>query len=189
MRLEYTMSKLTGIKEEDIKKAGGAFKILKNRSKKEMALTPAKAEKLELLKEFYEEYSRVIMIEEDVIVDSSTIAKNYFQDLLKGEQIEKLYVATLDSRLKITNVKCISEGTVNSSIVHPREVVKFALDNEAVSILLAHNHPAGTTTPSHSDITLTKKVREALEAIDISLTDHIIATTNDAISMTEKGYM
>jgi DNA repair protein RadC len=81
----------------------------------------------------------------------------------------------------------ISEGTVNTSIMPTREVFVHAIKEEAVNIILLHNHPSGDPTPSAEDIRVTKKLTEAGNLIGISLMDHIIIGDNRYISLKEQG--
>ena len=82
----------------------------------------------------------------------------------------------------------LSEGTINQSIVSPREIFIEALKYEAVYIILIHNHPSGNPSPSEADIKITKRIKEAGRLIDINLCDHIIIGNGTYVSMLEKGY-
>lgn len=86
----------------------------------------------------------------------------------------------LDSRNKVIAREIISIGTLNSSLVHPREVFKSAIVRSANSIILAHNHPSGSLEPSDEDLKVTKILKECGELLGINLLDHVIVT--------EKGY-
>ena len=93
----------------------------------------------------------------------------------------------LDTKSKLLGESNISKGTVNASLVSPRELFIEALDCGAVSIILLHNHPSGDPTPSQADILFTKRVKEAGELIGISLLDHIIIGNNCYISFAEQN--
>ena len=71
------------------------------------------------------------------------------------------------------------KGTLTTSAVYPREVVKRALDNNAAALVFVHNHPSGNPNPSQDDLTITKKLKEAAKAIDVSIHDHLIIAGND----------
>ena len=88
--------------------------------------------------------------------------------------VEKCYIFTLNTQNKIAGIHLISQGTLNSSLVHPREIFKHAILNNANSIILLHNHPSGDTTPSNCDNLLTKRIKEAGEILGIKLIDHLI---------------
>jgi len=109
-----------------------------------------------------------------------------FIPILRDEVIEKFLVVVLGSSNKIANYKVISEGSLNSSVVHPREVFKFAVENDAASIILIHNHPSGNLEPSREDISITKKIVESGKMMDIPVFDHIIIGGNNYSSFVEK---
>ncbi|KAF2956752.1 DNA repair protein RadC [Marinitoga sp. 38H-ov] len=81
---------------------------------------------------------------------------------------------SLNSKLNPISIDTISIGTVNSSILHPRDVFKIAIKNNAVSIIIVHNHPSGDSAPSMIDIDITKKIEDSGEILGIKLSDHII---------------
>jgi len=100
---------------------------------------------------------------------------------------ESLFMATLDTKNNITGIFEVSRGSLNSSIVHPREVFKRAVMQNAASIILYHNHPSGDPTPSQDDIDTTKRIVESGEILGIALLDHLIIGENKYISLKEKG--
>ena len=81
------------------------------------------------------------------------------------------------------------EGTINGATVHPREVVKLALNRNAGAVILSHNHPSGIPEPSQSDITLTKRLKEALDIIDVRVLDHIVVGGANFVSMSDRGLL
>ena len=80
-------------------------------------------------------------------------------------------------------------GTINTSLVHPREVFKRALLNNASNIMVAHNHPSGDPNPSKEDIQITERLKEAGNLLGINLLDHIIVGEDKYISLKEKGVL
>lgn len=116
-----------------------------------------------------------------------TVAKYYMEDMrhLKKEQCRILH---FDTKSKFIGEHILSVGTVNSSVLSPREVFLAALAEEAVHIILLHNHPSGDPTPSKEDIMITKRVAEAGDLIGIKLMDHIIIGDNRYISLKEQGF-
>ena len=80
----------------------------------------------------------------------------------------------LDTKNKVTGLFKVSQGSLNSSIVHPREVFKRALMQNSNSIILAHNHPSGDVTPSGEDISITRRLQEAGDILGIKVLDHLI---------------
>lgn len=115
----------------------------------------------------------------------STIAEYYMEELRHQKQ-EQMKLLMLNTKTKLIGETDISKGTVNASLVSPRELFIEALNQEAVSIILIHNHPSGDPTPSKSDILLTKRVKDAGDLIGIELLDHIIIGNNCYISFSEQ---
>ncbi len=101
--------------------------------------------------------------------------KNYLKDMafLKKEQLRGIY---LNSRYQIVHDEVISIGSLTANIVHPREVFRPALENSAAAVIIAHNHPSGSSKPSDADIVITKQIVEAGEILGIDVLDHIIIT-------------
>lgn len=99
---------------------------------------------------------------------------------------EKFFVVCLSSSNKIIKYDLISVGSLNASIVHPREVFKVAIESNSANIILIHNHPSGNDEPSNEDIQLTKKLVEAGKLLEIQVFDHIIIAGNKYTSLVEK---
>lgn len=108
-----------------------------------------------------------------------------FIPLLRDEVKEKFIVVCLNSANKIIKFEVISVGTLNSSLVHPREVFKVAIDNDSANIILVHNHPSGNEEPSNEDIKITKTLIEAGKILDISVFDHLIIAGDNYTSLVE----
>lgn len=89
----------------------------------------------------------------------------------------------------VTGFEIVSEGILNSSVVHPREVFRGAIVSSCANIIVAHNHPSGNLEPSNEDISLTKKLIEAGKIIEINVFDHIIFAENEYTSFVEKRLM
>jgi DNA repair protein RadC len=123
------------------------------------------------------------------VLDSSSKAGEYVRSLFIGSTYEALYVICLDSQSRLNHAKLVHEGTINEVTVYPRLVVETALRHKANSVILAHNHPGGTLNPSNADIEMTKRVMIALEAISISVMDHIIVAGDQYVSFAEKGLL
>ena len=111
----------------------------------------------------------------------------YFAPFMKNLRKEVVKVALLDNKLKIIKDFVISEGSVNSSIVHPREVMIPAIKESATKIVLVHNHPSGDPTPSQADIEITHRVSKAGDIIGIKLLDHIIIGGTEFYSFADEG--
>lgn len=109
-----------------------------------------------------------------------------FIPLLRDEVKEKFIVVCLNSANQIIKFEVISIGNLNSSIVHPREVFKVAIDNNSAYLFLVHNHPSGNLEPSREDIAITKKLIEAGNIFDIKVLDHIIIAGDSYTSFVER---
>lgn len=107
----------------------------------------------------------------------------YTKDMrdLPREHLRGIY---LDTHQRVIHDEVISIGTINSNIVHPREIFKAAIEYNAAAIILVHNHPSGVATPSASDIEVTNQIIEAGKVIGINLLDHVIVTKDGFMSVT-----
>lgn len=104
---------------------------------------------------------------------------------LKSKSEEHFVLMTLDTKKKLTGIFTISKGILDSSLVHPREVFKRAITNNAHSIIIFHNHPSGDPNPSDNDVFVTKKIKSAGEILGIDLIDHIIIADDKYCSLKE----
>jgi DNA repair protein RadC len=102
---------------------------------------------------------------------------------------EHFAVILLDSKNAVISVEKVSVGTVNSSIVHPREVLKPALEKSATSIILVHNHPTGNVSPSREDVAITRRFEKCGRILGIDVIDHLIIGDGNYRSMKESGYL
>jgi DNA repair protein RadC len=103
-------------------------------------------------------------------------------DILDKKQ-EHFVVITLDGANKVVNKHVLFIGTLNASLVHPREVFAAAIEDRAASIILSHNHPSGQLVPSREDIAITQRLKSGGEILGIEVLDHIIVTTSGYYSM------
>lgn len=102
---------------------------------------------------------------------------------------ENFCVMTLNTKNQITSFHIAHIGSLNASIVNPREVFKVAILQSANSIIVAHNHPSGNPTPSSEDIDMTKRLQHTGEIIGIPVLDHLVIGDSHFISLNEKGFM
>jgi len=119
-------------------------------------------------------------------------------DLLREDNrffdVENLQILLLNTRKKLIRIEKISQGTLDSILVHPREVFKFAITANAASVVLAHNHPSGDPTPSEQDIKVTRDLIRAGQLLKIDVIDHVImgkateGRARDYVSLRELGY-
>jgi DNA repair protein RadC len=132
--------------------------------------------------------SRLSYDERYVIRSPEDGAKYVMEDMrfLSQEHFVAIY---LNTKNQVIHRKTVFIGSLNSSIVHPREVFKEAIKRSAASVICAHNHPSGDPTPSREDIEVTKRLAESGRIIGIELLDHLIIGDHTFISLKEKGYV
>jgi DNA repair protein RadC len=106
---------------------------------------------------------------------------------IKDKAKEHFKLILLNTRNRVIGISTISIGTLNASLVHPREVFREAVIHSASSVVLAHNHPSGDTEPSGEDLTITRRIAEAGKIMGIEVLDHIIVTAKGYTSFREKG--
>ena len=113
---------------------------------------------------------------------------NYLVPYFYGRENETVFLLCLDAKCKVLACKLVGEGSVNSANIPIRRVVEIALNTNATTVVLAHIHPSGLALPSHDDIQTTLRLARAMEAVEITLADHIVVADNDFVSMTQSGY-
>lgn len=123
------------------------------------------------------------------VLSNPDTVQSQMQTLLQDYEHEVFVVVLLDSRLRSIGVHEMFQGTLDTTTVHPREVVKLALKHNAAALIMAHNHPSGDPTPSACDIQLTKHLKQALALINIRVLDHIVVAAQGCTSLAEKGLM
>lgn len=111
------------------------------------------------------------------------------KQFLDDKDREHFIVVSLDTKNQPVSINVCHIGSLNASIVHPREVMKSAILSNAASIIVGHNHPSGKTEPSRDDIEVTKRLVEAGKIIGIEVLDHIIVGEGTFTSLKEKGYI
>lgn len=126
---------------------------------------------------------------EKMIVSASTDVANYLQTLLKDYKHEVFAVLFLNRSNKINHFQIISEGGITGTVADPRIILKKALEEDAVSIILCHNHPSGSLKPSRADEELTFKIKEAAKYFDIKVLDHLIVSDDGYYSFADEGIL
>ena len=106
-----------------------------------------------------------------------------------GRERETFACLFLDNRHRLIAVEDLFLGTIDGASVHPREVVKRALQVNAAALILAHNHPSGVAEPSQADELITVRLRDALELVDIRVLDHIVVGDGACVSFAERGLL
>lgn len=105
-----------------------------------------------------------------------------------GRRNETVFILCLDAKCKVLGCVEVGEGSVNSAGVPVRRIVETALAYNATTVILAHNHPSGLAMPSGEDVQTTHRVAAALNAVEISLADHIVVADDDFVSIVQSGY-
>lgn len=118
-----------------------------------------------------------------------TSAENVYTHLSEYHDLEREHfvAVTLDGASRVINTRIVSIGTLNQSLVHPREVFKSTILDNAAGIIVAHNHPSGQLEPSIEDRRVTKRLKEVGKLIGIELLDHLILTVDGYYSFSEEG--
>lgn len=122
-------------------------------------------------------------------IRSPECAANAIQKEIGDEDREVFLVLCLNMKNHIVAIHRASIGNLNSAIIHPREIFKAAILNNAASIIIAHNHPSNDPTPSPEDIEVTKRLCKAGDVMGIEILDHIVVGMTKFVSLKEKGYM
>lgn len=125
--------------------------------------------------ELIEELKRLYVPESDFVTHPYEVSI-HFRGMLKNENQEHFMVLFLDENKKVIDKKVVFIGTLNRSLVHPREVFHDAVINDVKKIIIGHNHPSGNIQPSVEDIEMTKKLQKAGEILGVEVVDHVIIT-------------
>ena len=120
---------------------------------------------------------------------SSEDVFQHYHEMLREVRQESFYTLLLDSKNRIIREVHISQGSLNASIVHPREVFAPAVRESAAAILLVHNHPSGDPTPSREDIEITARLRQAGEVMGVRILDHVIIGSGTYVSFADRGLL
>lgn len=107
----------------------------------------------------------------------------YLVPFFFGRKVESVFLLCLDAKCKVLACKEVGEGSVNSAGISIRKIVETAIGVNATTVVLAHNHPSGLAIPSAEDVQTTRRIANALQAVEITLADHIIVADDDYVSM------
>ena len=117
------------------------------------------------------------------------VARQFCQRKLSGKQREHFLVICLDNKNRLLHHKVLFKGTIDQVSVYPREVVRYALLNNASALIVSHNHPSGDSTPSQADKNITRRLVDALDLLDMRLLDHLVVGADHITSMAEQGHL
>ncbi|KAF0814938.1 hypothetical protein IGB42_00014 [Andreprevotia sp. IGB-42] len=138
------------------------------------------------------EMSRRALSEEisrNSVLGSPAAVRDYLVLLLRGRSNEVFVALFLDAANRLISCEEVAQGSLTEARVYPRELAKKALNLNAASIIVAHNHPSGNAQPSAADIALTRHLAEALKLLEIKLLDHFLVAGHQVISFAEQGLM
>ncbi len=143
---------------------------------------------LKMVREAAERMSWEVLKNADAPVISNMDALiDYCRMSMAYQEVEEFRLIYLNAKNMVIEEETQQRGTINHVSIHPREVVRAALDKKAAAVIMVHNHPTGDTTPSRADIDVTKKVKEALNAMNIELHDHVIVSKSGYYSFRDGG--
>jgi len=153
-------------------------------------ITRTQLKKIELLKSFISQFNEAEFLREETRLNSFAKSGTYFQSRLQGvRDREHIEIAFLNSQNNLIATKRLFEGTISEAPIFPREIIKEAFNHNAKNIIIAHNHPGGSRQPSSADLEITRKIKEALNTVQVGLIDHIIVAGNSYVSLMEQGLM
>ncbi|AKH20913.1 RadC family protein [Sedimenticola thiotaurini] len=149
-------------------------------------LGSAKYAQLQAVLEMGRRYLREQLHRSDVLT-SPQQTRDYLRARLAGYPYEVFACLFLDNRHRVIEYEELFRGTIDGASVHPREVVRRSLSHNAAALILAHNHPSGVAEPSQADRAITRRLKAALELVDIRLLDHLIVGSGEISSLAELG--
>jgi DNA repair protein RadC len=169
----------------------GSLKSIANASIEELIETrgigPAKAAQIKAALELSKRLESDAGEKPQPVLKSPEDVAAVIRSKLKGKKKEHFWLICLDTRNRLINWKPVSIGSLDTSIVHPREAFKEAVSSSAASVIFVHNHPSGDPEPSKEDIELTKRLVKAGEIIGIDVLDHIIVCDKSYLSLKAKN--
>ena len=155
---------------------------------RQLGLGPAKFSQLQAVLEMSRRHLAERLRRESAL-ESPQAVRDYFKALLRHEPHEVFGCLFLDTRHRMLAFEVLFRGSIDSASVYPRQVVKRALGHNAAAVIFCHNHPSGITDPSEADRTLTQRLTEALDLIEVRVLDHFIVGDGEPLSMVEHGWM
>ena len=174
-----------------IKKFGNFAGVVNAESKELLAFSGFKESSLALLKAVREATLRVqwqnLNAEDGHLLNNWDLVVDYCRSKIGYGKIEQFMIVYLNSKLILLGNEIQQRGSLNHVSIHPREVIKSAIERGAGAIVIAHNHPSGVVKPSQQDIAVTKMIWEAGKLVDIDLLDHLIVSRDNVFSFARDG--
>ena len=131
----------------------------------------------------------VMQAKSDLTFDRPETVAAFYMERMRHHETEQLLLVLLDVKKRVLSENVISVGTLNATLVSPREIFIHAIREEAAYIVILHNHPSGDPSPSRQDVLITQKLKEVSDLIEIPLLDHIIIGDNRYTSFHQKGLL
>ena len=153
-----------------------------------LGLGPAKFSQLQAVLEMSRRHLAE-RLRRDSALESPQAVRDYLKSLLRHEPHEVFGCLFLDSKHRMLAFEVLFRGSIDSASVYPRQVVKRALTHNAAAVIFCHNHPSGISEPSQADRTLTKRLIQALDLIEVRVLDHFIIGDGQPLSMVEHGWI
>ena len=125
----------------------------------------------------------------DAVLDSPDATRDYLKARLGHQRREIFACLLLDNRHRVIHYAELFQGTIDGASVHPREVVRAALEHNAAAVIFAHNHPSGVAEPSDADRRITTRLKDALALVDIRVLDHLVVGDGETVSLAERGWV
>ena len=145
--------------------------------------------RLAVIQDLVQRDDKAPKVEEGQSFTNSESIYNFYRFTLSREKQESFYILIMDNKHRTIKIQCISQGILNKSLVHPREVFAPAIQLRAAAIILIHNHPSGDPTPSTADINITRRLAQVGELVGISVLDHVIIGKNGYYSFVDEDRM
>jgi len=123
------------------------------------------------------------------LLTSPEATRAYLKTRLYHQAREVFACVFLDNRHRVIRYEELFQGTIDGASVHPREIVRRALELHAAAVILAHNHPSGVTEPSQADLRITRRLKDALALVDVRVLDHLVIGEGDTASLAERGLL
>jgi len=154
----------------------------------ETGLGPARVALLKALRALVER-CHLEALQAGPVFDSSAAVRGFLRSRLAGSPRELFGCLFLDGRHRLVSFEVLFAGTVDRATVHPREVLRRALELNAAAVIIAHNHPSGVAEPSVSDVALTERLKDLLSQVDVRLLDHLVVGRGEEVSLAERGLL
>ena len=148
----------------------------------------SKYAQLQAVQELTQRYLLEGLQREDVLTNAAN-SRLYVKSKLRGNHREVFLCLFLDSQHRLIAQEELFQGSIDSAIVYPREVLNRVFYHKAAAIIFAHNHPSGVAEPSETDIAITRRLKTALDMVDIKTLDHLVVGDGAVTFMAERGLL